>query len=69
MRAKIANLLGQAVGWGIIGTLTAAYFTHIYVCLVTGQGLLLIAGAISIIPAWIHGIFCWFGYIPGGILT
>lgn len=41
--------------------LLAAWGTHIVVCLKTGAWGFLIAGALVLPIAWIHGIGSWFG--------
>ena len=44
------------VAWGV-----AAWITHIVTCLATASWGFLIAGAIVLPIAWIHGTGIWFG--------
>lgn len=39
----------------------AAWMTHVVACLSAGKWLLLIAGAILVPVAWVHGTGLWFG--------
>lgn len=45
----------------LLGTIFAAWFTHIIHCLMTAKYLLLIAGAFIAPVGVIHGIGLWFG--------
>jgi hypothetical protein len=42
-------------------TLSAAWLTHVIVCIQTAQWLFLIAGAIFFPIAVVHGVGYWFG--------
>ncbi len=43
------------IGWCI-----AAWFTHVVTCIQNSEWLFLIAGAIAVPVAWIHGTGIWF---------
>ncbi len=45
----------------IVIWLLAAWVTHVVVCIKTASWLFLIAGAIMVPIAWIHGTGVWFG--------
>jgi hypothetical protein len=44
------------IGWGL-----AAEITHVITCIQNSEWLFLIAGAIAVQVAWIHGTGIWFG--------
>lgn len=46
---------------GLVGTIIAAWFTHVVLCLQTGAWGFLIAGALCFPVAIVHGIGHWFG--------
>lgn len=55
------NDIGTIALLGIILASIAAWFTHIFHCLMAGKYLLLIAGAFIAPVGVIHGIGLWFG--------
>ena len=50
------------IGFGVFLWAVAAWITHIVVCLQTASWGFLIAGAIVMPIAWIHGTGIWFGF-------
>lgn len=54
--------MGALAYIAIIATFVAAWFTHVFHCLATGEWAFLIAGALVFPIAWIHGIGLWFGW-------
>ena len=54
--------MGQLFVLGGIAWAVASWFTHIVVCLSTSSWGFLIAGAIVLPIAWIHGTGIWFGW-------
>lgn len=56
------TIMGALAYIAIIATFVAAWFTHVFHCLATGEWAFLIAGALVFPIAWIHGIGLWFGW-------
>lgn len=44
------------IGWGL-----AAWITHVVTCIQNSEWLFLIAGAVAVPVAWVHGTGIWFG--------
>jgi len=64
MKTKVkvqVGAFGALVAFGLFFGSIAAWFTHILVCLQTGNWGFLIAGAIFFPIAIVHGVGSWFG--------
>lgn len=58
----IGGLLAILLTFGVFFGSIAAWFTHVIVCLSTGAWGFLVAGAIVVPIAVIHGVGYWFGF-------
>lgn len=58
----MAQFIGNAFGFLILGTCVAAWFQHVFTCLSEGAWGFLIAGALFFPVAVVHGVGIWFGW-------